>query len=74
MPLVFRLTEFIENCLEEIIPGASLEKVVLEPAKDQTHGDLASNAAMVCAKAAGMSPRDLAHKLIEKIEFPSTFV
>ncbi len=68
MPLVFRLTEFIENCLEEIIPGASLEKVVLEPAKDQTHGDLASNAAMVCAKAAGMSPRDLAHKLIEKIE------
>ncbi len=68
MSLVFSLTEFIENCLEEIIPGVSLEKVVLEPAKDQTHGDLASNAAMVCAKAAGMSPRDLAQKLIKKFE------
>jgi arginyl-tRNA synthetase len=68
MPLVFNLSEFIENCLEEIIPSVSREKVVLEPAKDQSHGDLASNAAMVCAKAAGMSPRDLAHKLIEKIE------
>lgn len=68
MPLVFNLTDYIENCLKEIVPNVNLEKVVLEAAKDQSHGDLASNAAMVSAKAAGISPRDLALRLIEKIE------
>ncbi len=67
MPLVFRLQEFIENALKEISPSISTDKVVLEPTKDVSHGDLASNAAMVCAKMAGVSPRDLAVKLIEKI-------
>ncbi len=67
MPLVFILQEFIEDCLNQIAPGVNLEKVVLEPAKNPDHGDLASNAAMVCSKALGMAPRDLAQKLIEKI-------
>ncbi len=67
MPLVFSLQEFIEDCLNQIAPGVNLEKVVLEPAKNPDHGDLASNAAMVCSKALGMAPRDLAQKLIEKI-------
>ncbi len=67
MPLVFKLQDFIEQSLKEISPSISTDKVVLEPTKDISHGDLASNAAMVCAKMADMAPRDLATKLIEKI-------
>ncbi|MCX7352357.1 MAG: hypothetical protein NTW22_03650 [Proteobacteria bacterium] len=67
MPLVFTLQEFIEKSLKEIAPEIHTDKVVLEPTKDISHGDLASNAAMVCAKAVGISPRELAVKLIEKI-------
>ncbi len=67
MPLVFELQEFIEKSLKEIAPSVHTDKVVLEPTKDVSHGDLASNAAMVCAKMAGISPRELAQKLIDKI-------
>ncbi|MEL6919608.1 MAG: arginine--tRNA ligase, partial [Pseudomonadota bacterium] len=35
-----------------------------EPPRDAAHGDLATNAAMVLAKVAGMKPRDLAEKLV----------
>jgi len=67
MTLVFTLQDFIEKSLKEIAPKAQLDKVILEPTKDPSHGDLASNAAMVCAKAEGISPREFAQKLIEKI-------
>ncbi len=36
--------------------------------RDPTHGDLATNAALVLAKAARMKPRDIAEKLREKLE------
>ncbi len=36
--------------------------------RDPTHGDLATNAALVLAKPAGMKPRDIAEKLKEKLE------
>jgi arginyl-tRNA synthetase len=36
--------------------------------RDPTHGDLATNAALVLAKGAGMKPRDIAEKLKEKLE------
>jgi arginyl-tRNA synthetase len=42
---------------------ASIEGVTLEPPKDPAHGDLATNAAMVLAKAAGQPPRALAERL-----------
>jgi arginyl-tRNA synthetase len=42
---------------------ASIEAVNLEPPKDASHGDLATNAAMVLAKAAGLPPRALAERL-----------
>jgi arginyl-tRNA synthetase len=37
--------------------------VTVEPSREAVHGDLATNAAMVLAKKAGMAPRDLAEKL-----------
>src|SRR3990170_8271446 len=42
---------------------ASTEGITLESPKESSHGDLATNAAMVLAKAAGMPPRKLAERL-----------
>ncbi len=51
-----------------VVPAeASLEGVTLESPKDSSHGDLATNAAMVLAKQAGMPPRKLAERLIPLI-------
>src|SRR6185312_4631743 len=43
-----------------LAPGADLGRVIVEPPKDPTHGDMATNAAMVLAKDAGKKPRELA--------------
>jgi arginyl-tRNA synthetase len=48
-------------------PGADLSRIVVEPPRDATHGDMATNAAMVLAKDAGMKPRDLAESIAEKL-------
>lgn len=47
-----------------VVPqDTSIEGITLEPPKDASHGDLATNAAMVLAKAAGASPRALAERI-----------
>ncbi len=48
-------------------PEASTEGIILEPPKDTSHGDLATNAAMVLAKPANMPPRALAERLVPLI-------
>jgi arginyl-tRNA synthetase len=49
---------------EGTIPvGLDTSRVVVEPPRDPSHGDLATNAAMVLAKDAKTSPRNLAEKL-----------
>jgi arginyl-tRNA synthetase len=40
-----------------------LARIVVELPRDASHGDLATNAAMVLAKDAGLKPRDLAEKI-----------
>ncbi len=47
--------------------GLSLADVTVEPPRDASHGDLATNAAMVLAKPAGMRPRDIAVMLAQKL-------
>lgn len=46
---------------------AALDRVVVEVPRDPTHGDLATNAAMVLSKDAGLKPRDLAEKIAAKL-------
>jgi arginyl-tRNA synthetase len=41
--------------------------VTVEPPRDPAHGDMATNAAMVLAKPAGMKPRDIAVALADKL-------
>lgn len=47
--------------------GIDLSRVVVEPTKDASHGDMASNAAMVLAKEAKAKPRDLADAIAAKL-------
>jgi arginyl-tRNA synthetase len=42
--------------------------VAVEPPRDPSHGDLATNAAMVLAKAAGTNPRARAEAIKPKLE------
>ncbi len=48
--------------------GLDTARVTVEPPREESHGDLATNAAMVLAKPAGMKPRDLAALLAERLE------
>jgi len=42
--------------------------VTAEPPRDPAHGDIATNAAMVLAKAAGKKPRDIAEPLLARLK------
>lgn len=44
-----------------------LSKITVEPPRDPSHGDIATNAAMVLSKASGIPPRELAAKFAEEI-------
>jgi len=50
-----------------LVRNVDLSHIVVEPPRDPTHGDLATNAAMVLAKDAGKKPRELAEKIAEAL-------
>ena len=57
-----------EMSAEGVLPaGLDTAAVAVEPPRDLAHGDMATNAAMVLAKPAGMSPRTLADALATKL-------
>jgi len=47
--------------------GLSRANVSVEPPRDTSHGDLATNAAMVLAKPAATNPRALAEAIVDKL-------
>jgi arginyl-tRNA synthetase len=65
--------ERVRNANEKLIAagvmpaGIDLSRVTVEPPRDASHGDMATNAAMVLAKEAGKKPRELAEALAEKL-------
>ena len=53
---------------QNVIPaGMDTGRITVEPPREAGHGDMATNAAMVLSKAAGMKPRDLAAVLSERL-------
>ncbi|HEY1311404.1 MAG TPA: arginine--tRNA ligase [Pseudolabrys sp.] len=54
-------------CASVLGADADLARVVVEPPRDPTHGDMATNAAMVLAKDAGKKPRELADAIAENL-------
>lgn len=64
-----RLISLIEAALDTLIadgtlPADAKRPVQIDRTKDKSHGDFATNIALMLAKPAGMKPRDLAEKLI----------
>jgi arginyl-tRNA synthetase len=52
----------------KIPAGLDLARVSVEPPRDTSHGDVTTNAAMVLAKPAQMSPKDLASLLLAQFK------
>ncbi len=50
-----------------LVANTDLSRIVVEPPRDPSHGDMATNAAMALAKDAGQKPRDLAEKIAERL-------
>src|SRR5215470_5088149 len=48
--------------------GTDFSRVVVEPPRDPSHGDMATNAAMVLAKDAKSKPRDLAEQIAARLQ------
>ncbi|MBA3836783.1 MAG: arginine--tRNA ligase, partial [Zymomonas sp.] len=69
MTIYTRFTAHLNAALDRIEPLATLDRraVTVEPPRDASHGDLATNAAMVLAKPAGMNPRAAAELVAAKL-------
>lgn len=69
MNLFAEIRSLVIDCLnhmemdKDLPEGLNFAFVTVEPPRDTTHGDMATNAAMVLAKASGLKPRDIAEKL-----------
>ena len=53
---------------DQLPSGLDTSHITCEAPRDPSHGDLATNAAMVLAKAAGVKPRDLAEQIAEHLQ------
>jgi arginyl-tRNA synthetase len=53
-------------------PGTDVSRVQVEPPRDASHGDVATNVAMVLAKAVGRNPLELANDIAEKLRADAT--
>ena len=64
----------VQNVLSQLVSegalpeGTSFTNVTVEPPRDPSHGDLATNAAMVLAKPAKTNPRALAEQIVARLE------
>jgi arginyl-tRNA synthetase len=74
MSLYAQYSALLDGVLDElqsegVIPaGIDRRNVAVEPPRDPSHGDLATNAAMVLAKPAATNPRGLAGAIAPKLE------
>ena len=74
LSLYARYAALLDGVLDElqsegVLPSElNRRAVAVEPPRDASHGDLASNAAMVLAKGAGTNPRALAEGIAPKLE------
>ncbi|MCL6739582.1 arginine--tRNA ligase [Sphingomonas sp. RB56-2] len=74
MSLYARYSALLDGILDELTDAGQLpaglnrKSVAVEPPRDPSHGDLATNAAMVLAKGAGTNPRALAEAIKPKLE------
>jgi len=51
----------------ELPAGTDASRIVAEPPRDPSHGDVATNAALVLAKQAGLKPRELGEAIARRL-------
>ncbi len=70
------MTEAIRAALSRVASGmgAPEAEFVLERPRESGHGDLATNLAMVLARARKTNPRNLANDIVEKLALPESLV
>jgi arginyl-tRNA synthetase len=74
MSIYAQYAALLDGVLDELVAEGALRAgierraVAVEPPRDASHGDLATNAAMVLAKPAGTNPRALAALIAPKLE------
>src|SRR3954471_15693498 len=74
MSLYAQYAALLDGVLDDLVADGALpaeidrRNVTVEPPRDPSHGDLATNAAMVLAKAAGTNPRALAEAIKPKLD------
>ncbi len=73
MNLFSDIRDLVIDCLDALVAegtlpdGLNFANVAVEPPRDVAHGDMATNAAMVLAKPAGLKPRDIAEALATRL-------
>ncbi len=67
--LISELVQHAIDALKETneLPAELNYRINIDASKDKTHGDFASNIALVLAKQAGEAPRALAEKIVSKL-------
>jgi arginyl-tRNA synthetase len=80
LSLYAQYAALLDGVLDELVSEGALPQgierrnVTVEPPRDASHGDLATNAAMVLAKGAGTNPRALAEAIKPKLEALPTVI
>jgi arginyl-tRNA synthetase len=59
--------ERVTAALGGLVPDSRAVRFTVEPPRDPSHGDVATNAAMVLSKPAGKKPRELAEAIAERL-------
>ncbi|MCB2128329.1 MAG: arginine--tRNA ligase [Rhodobacteraceae bacterium] len=73
MNLFAEIRSLVMSSLDEMVAagdlpaGLDMANVAVEPPRDALHGDMATNAAMVLAKPAGLQPRAIAEALAARL-------
>ena len=68
-----QLDTLIRTAYAKAFPDKEMRDFIIEIPKDTSHGDFASNAAMVNAKNASKAPRDIAAALLENMDFAGSY-
>ncbi|WP_374324998.1 arginine--tRNA ligase [Azonexus sp.] len=68
-----QLTALLQQALASVAPTATATPIHLERPRDPTHGDFATNLAMLLAKALKKNPREIAQQLVNELP-PSALV
>ncbi len=70
------MSDTIRAELERVAAGFGADglEFVLERPRDAGHGDLATNLAMLLARRERVNPREMAARVVERLQFPATVV